>query len=86
MEKNLLHLLRGGLSQEKMAQKYDVKQQTWYSWESGRTIPSNEIMLQMEHDFFLILFNYKMKLKRGGMKRKRGITNESTDNCKHQYH
>lgn len=52
MEKNLLHLLRGGLSQEKMAQKYGVKQQTWYSWESGRTIPSNEIMLQMEHDFF----------------------------------
>lgn len=45
MEKNLLHLLRGGLSQEKMAQKYGVKQQTWYSWESGRTIPSNEIML-----------------------------------------
>ena len=70
MEKNLLHLLRGGLSQEKMAQKYGVKQQTWYSWESGRTIPSNEIMLQMEHDFsipmeviFFDSFNYKIKLK-----------------------
>ena len=69
MEKNLLHLLRGGLSQEKMAQKYGVKQQTWYSWESGRTIPSNEIMLQMEHDFLIPMeviffdsFNYKMKL------------------------
>lgn len=70
MEKNLLHLLRGGLSQEKMAQKYGVKQQTWYSWESGRTIPSNKIMLQMEHDFLIPMeviffdsFNYKMKLK-----------------------
>ena len=69
MEKNLLHLLRGEVSQEKMAQKYGVKQQTWYSWESGRTIPSNETMLQMEHDFaipmeviFFDAFNYKTKL------------------------
>lgn len=52
MKKNLLQLLRGSESQNDMAIKYGVIQQTWYSWESGRTVPSNEIMLKMERDSF----------------------------------
>lgn len=70
MRKNLLQLLRGNNSQDAMAKKYGVKQQTWYSWESGRTTPDNETMLQMEKDFaipmeviFFDSFNYKMKLR-----------------------
>lgn len=51
MEKNLLRVLRGNKTQQQMAKKYNVSQQTWFSWESGRTSPSNEIMLQMENDF-----------------------------------
>ena len=71
MEKNLLRLLRGEVSQEKMAQKYGVTQQAWYFWESGRNTPSNEIMLQMERDFsipmeviFFNSFNYKQNLEK----------------------
>ena len=68
MEKNLLRLLRGTQTQTQMADKYKVSQQTWFSWESGRTNPSNEIMLKMENDFdipmeviFFNSFNYKSK-------------------------
>ena len=70
MRKNLLQLLRGSASQNEMASKYGVIQQTWYSWESGRTVPSNEVMLKMERDFgipmeviFFDSFNYKTKLE-----------------------
>ena len=70
MRKNLLQLIRGNNSQAEMAEKYGSKQQTWYSWESGRTVPSGSVMLQMEHDFGLPMeviffdeFNYKNKLK-----------------------
>lgn len=69
MKKNLLQLLRGNNSQAEMATIYGVTQQAWYSWESGRTVPNNEIMLRMENDFsipmeviFFTSFNYKMKL------------------------
>lgn len=69
MKKNLLQLLRGEKSQSEIAKNYGVTQQTWYSWESGRTVPSNEIMLKMEIDFsipmeviFFSSFNYKTKL------------------------
>ena len=69
LKKNLLHLLRGEKSQAEMATKYGVTQQTWYSWESGRTVPSNEIMLKLEIEFsipmeviFFASFNYKIKL------------------------
>ena len=69
MKKNLLQVLRGENSQADMASIYGVTQQTWYSWESGRTVPNNEIMLRMENDFsipmeviFFASFNYKMKL------------------------
>lgn len=68
MEKNLLRILRGNKTQQQMANQYDVSQQTWFSWESGRTNPSNEIMLRMENDFcipmeviFFNSFNYKSK-------------------------
>mgnify|MGYP003595565165 CR=1 FL=1 len=71
MKKNLLQLLRGEKSQNEMASIYGVTQQTWYSWESGRTVPNNEIMLKMEIEFsipmeviFFASFNYKMKLNK----------------------
>ena len=71
MEKNLLRLLRGNRSQDEIASDYGTKQQTWYSWESGRTAPCNEIMLRMERDFkipmeviFFDSFNYKTKLNK----------------------
>ena len=51
MNINLLGILRGKNSQADMAEKYGVSQQTWSSWEKGRTIPDNEIMLSMENDF-----------------------------------
>ena len=71
--KNLLKLLRGDNSQESMATQYGVTQQTWYSWESGRTTPNTETMLKMEKSFsipmeviFFDSFNYKMKLDERG--------------------
>ena len=71
MKKNLLQLLRGEKSQNEMASIDGVTQQTWYSWESGRTVPNNEIMLKMEIEFsipmeviFFASFNYKMKLNK----------------------
>lgn len=69
MKKNLLELLRGNKTQADMAQKYKVSQQTWSSWETGRTIPDHEIMLNFEVEYgipmeviFFEAFNYKMKL------------------------
>lgn len=71
MKVNLLGILRGEKSQNDMALKYGVSQQTWSSWEKGRTIPDNRTMLLMEFDFkipmeviFFESFNYKMKLNR----------------------
>lgn len=68
MKKNLLKLLRGEKTQNEMANIYGVSQQTWYSWEIGRTVPNNETMLKMEKDFaipmeviFFYSFNYKNK-------------------------
>lgn len=67
MEKNLLKNLRGSQTQSDIAKKYNVSQQCWQSWESGRTIPPNSIMLKMEHDFkmpmeeiFFYSFNHKV--------------------------
>ena len=51
MKKNLLKSLRGTLSQANIAKKYNVSQQCWQSWETGRTIPPNSTMLKMERDF-----------------------------------
>lgn len=69
--KNLLRLLRGDKSQAEIASSYDVSQQTWYSWESGRTVPNGEIMLKLERDFsipmeviFFTAFNYKTELNK----------------------
>ena len=71
MKVNLLGILRGEKSQNDMANKYGISQQTWSSWEKGRTIPDNETMLMMERDFMIPMeviffesFNYKMKLNK----------------------
>lgn len=68
MKRNLLKLLRGNKTQNEMANIYGVTQQTWFSWETGRTVPNNETMLKMEKDFsipmeviFFDSFNYKIK-------------------------
>lgn len=65
---NLLQLLRGDTPQIEMAKKYNVSQQTWSSWEKGRTTPSLSIMLDMEKEYQIpmeVIFfkesNYKMK-------------------------
>lgn len=70
MVNNLLQILRGNTPQIEMAKKYNVSQQTWSSWEKGRTIPSMSIMLKMEKEYKIpmeVIFfeesNYKMKLK-----------------------
>lgn len=70
MAQNLLALIRGDNSQSSMARKYDISQQTWSSWEKGRTIPDLSIMLDMEKEYGIpmeVIFfeesNYKMKLK-----------------------
>ncbi|WP_196590499.1 helix-turn-helix transcriptional regulator [Pectinatus frisingensis] len=69
MKKNLLQVLRGNKSQSEIASSYGVSQQAWRSWESGRTVPNNEIMLKMEKEFpipmeviFFDSFNYKNEL------------------------
>ena len=69
MVNNLLSLLRGTNSQSDMAEKYGVSQQTWSSWEKGRTCPELSIMLQIQQEFGIpleVIFfeesNYKMKL------------------------
>lgn len=71
--KNLLRLLRGDKTQAEIAALYGVPQQTWYSWESGRTAPSGDVMLKLERDFsipmeviFFTEFNYKMESRAGG--------------------
>lgn len=66
MKKNLLKKLRGQKSQAEMAKEYKVSQQGWQSWETGRTVPNNATMLQMEKNFnvpmeviFFDSFNYQ---------------------------
>ena len=66
---NLLSLIRGNISQNEMAKKYNVSQQTWSSWEKGRTLPDLSTMLDMEKEYgipmeviFFANSNYKMKL------------------------
>lgn len=70
MVNNLLALLRGTATQKEMAEKYKVSQQGWASWESGRTVPKEDTMLQMERDFdlpmeviFFEVFDYKHSQK-----------------------
>ncbi len=69
MKGNLLKLIRGRRSQQEMADKYTVSQQTWSSWESGRTLPAHDILLRMEVDsgvpmevIFFESFNYGNQL------------------------
>ena len=51
MKKNLLKKLRGEKTQAEIAAEYNVSQQCWQSWEAGRTLPPNSLMLKMEKDF-----------------------------------
>lgn len=48
MSKNLLSTIRQDKTQAEIAAVYGVSQQAWSSWESGRTVPDLNIMLQME--------------------------------------
>ena len=71
MNKNLLGLIRGNKSQVEMAEKYGVSQQTWSSWEKGRTCPELSIMLLMQNEYkipleviFFAESNYKMELNK----------------------
>ena len=68
MKRNLLKLLRGNHSQNELAERYNVSQQCWQSWETGRTIPNNATKLKMEREFnipmeviFFEAFNYALK-------------------------
>lgn len=61
---------RGDKSQEEMALIFGVRQQTYSSWETGRSKPSPFIMKRMENYFsipmeelFFDLFNSEMLLK-----------------------
>jgi Predicted transcriptional regulators len=63
---------RGNKSQEEMAKIFGVKQQTYSSWETGRSKPLPSIMKQMEvyfsipmEELFFDLFNNEMLLKSG---------------------
>lgn len=68
MKRNLLKKLRGNKKQVDIASEYNVSQQCWQSWETGRTLPPNAVMLKMEKEFnipmeaiFFDSFNYKNK-------------------------
>jgi len=60
---------RGNKSQEEMAEIFGVRQQTYSSWETGRSKPLPLIMKQMEiyfsipmEELFFDLFNSEMLL------------------------
>lgn len=60
---------RGSKSQEEMAKIFGVRQQTYSSWETGRSKPLPSIMKQMEiyfsipmEELFFDLFNSEMLL------------------------
>lgn len=64
---NLLKELRAEKSQAEMAKLFNISQQAWSSWESGRTVPKPGVMQMMEDIFgkrkeeiFFKEFNYKM--------------------------
>ena len=66
MKQNLLKVLRGKKTQAEIAKEYGVTQQCWQSWETGRTVPDNAVMLKMENFFgvpmehiFFDSFDYK---------------------------
>lgn len=48
--REMLIKYRGSKSQEEMANKYNVTQQTWSNWERGKKTPSPAIMKQIEID------------------------------------
>ena len=73
MKENRLKELRGEISQARIAALFDTKQQTWGSWESGRTLPPPAMMQRMEDYFavrkesiFFAAFNYKNNLSADG--------------------
>jgi len=48
---NLLSELRGKIAQQVICKEFDVTQQTWSSWENGRTVPPPHKMQQIEEYF-----------------------------------
>jgi DNA-binding XRE family transcriptional regulator len=67
---------RGDSSQEQMGKRYGVRQQSYSSWESGRTSPPHWVIEDMEKFFgvpkqelFPDLFNSKMLLNHTERKR-----------------
>ena len=69
--KNRLRELRKDRSQFDMAKEFHVSQQTWSSWEVGRTTPNYFKMQEIEDYFgvkkeeiFFEAFNYKTELKK----------------------
>jgi len=67
--RDILIKARGDTSQKEMALIFGVKQQTYSSWETGRSKPAPFIMKQMEIHFsipmeelFFDVFNSKMLL------------------------
>ena len=50
MKRENLIAYRGDRSQEIMAKKYGVRQQSWCKWENGQTKPSVVIMKTLEKE------------------------------------
>lgn len=48
--RELLKKYRGNRSQKEMAKMYNVKQQTWCSWENGKSVPRAKILKQLSKD------------------------------------
>ncbi len=76
---NMLKELRGDVTQSEMASLFGVNQNTWSSWETGRTKPKYEVMMAMERYFnlrkeeiFFTAFNYKNELMIGDLLQKEG--------------
>ena len=64
MTRTALIEFRGDRTQEEMGKKYGVTQQAWAQWESGKTAPKVNIMMQIQNDsgvpmevLFFDLFN-----------------------------
>ena len=71
MTRTALIKFRGDRTQEEMGKKYGVTQQAWAQWESGKTAPKVNIMMQIQNDsgvpmevLFFDLFN-KENLSKG---------------------
>lgn len=48
--RKLLKKYRGKRSQAEMAKMYNVKQQTWCSWENGQSVPRAKTLKRLSKD------------------------------------